>query len=184
MHVTIFFLLTHRTSWTAPVIEDELLSLLSQYNICFHLSYNFCTSLTSIAIKRAKWKEKNLKELFTIFSLLHPLLSFVCINDTPFRSSPPCMWYAAEQGGDVSYLELYLFSVFWQQHFTVGTQLRDSRKPAIPTALGRMQMGFKSYTAAHKLSGDFPLQILLPVNFQMFAQILKKLFPYKTGYFL
>lgn len=86
------------------------------------------------------------------------------------------MWYAAEQGKDVSYLELYLFSVFWQQHFTVGTQPRDSWRPAIPIAFGRMQIGFKSYTAAHKLA-DFPLQILLQVDFQMFAQIMKKIVP-------
>lgn len=47
-----------------------------------------------------------------------------------------------------------------------------------------MQMGFKSYNAARKLSGGFPLQILLQVDFQMFAEIWKKLFPYKIDYFL
>lgn len=78
----VFFFRPRRPSRQLPLLKMNWF-----YQFClniafwFHLSNNFCTSLTSI--KRAKWKKKkNLNEFFSILSLLHPLILDVWVNDS------------------------------------------------------------------------------------------------------
>lgn len=125
---------------------------------CLHIRYNFCARPTSTAIKKAKWKgdKKHLKTFYYLIS--SSSTTFGCVSKWRFPPALGCRAYdkLQEQDRDVGYLELHLFSVLWQRHYTAQTQTRDLGEHVIPIALGRMQMGFKLYTAAQKLSGRFP----------------------------
>lgn len=94
-------------------------------------------------------KEK--KSLRTFYYLISSLLTEYVIMDVWVNDYSFPLWTTQHmiccrtRQRCSSYLELHLFSVFWEQYFTVRTQSWDSWKLSIPTASGKMQMGFKSY---------------------------------------
>lgn len=79
-----FLLFTHRTSQLPPVIEDELLLWFSSlHNLFAFSSVTIPVQVSLLLLLKGQTKrEKKLKELFIILSLLHSLLLDVWVNDS------------------------------------------------------------------------------------------------------
>lgn len=176
MHQTTFFLSMHKTCQPAPIIGNWFYCFSLDTTFCLHLRYNFCARPTSTAIKKAKGKgnKKHLKELFSIVSLLHPLLLDVQVNDgsplllavkhmTSCRNKTD-MWVT------LSYTCSRCFDNDSTQH-RPRHGILGSLQLQQPLAECRWDL---NYTLLHRSSlGDFLLQILLQVDFKMFAKLLK-----------
>lgn len=134
-------------------------------------------------------KEK--KSLRTFYYLISSLLTEYVIMDVWVNDYSFPLWTAQHmiccrtRQRCSSYLELHLFSVFWEQYFTVRTQSWDSWKLSIPTASGKCRWDLNHiYTTAHKLSGGFPSSHLATSEFLNVCTDFEQTVPNKIHYFL
>lgn len=147
MYFPIFFLLTHRTSKSLSVMNwffDFSLDIIS----CFHLSYNSCTGLTSITLKRQNERKKILKNfLLSYLFFTHWICNYGCVSKWLFFSPLNRPAYDMLQN-QAEMLQLPgttpVLSVL-RAVFHCKDPVMGFLEALNSNSLWQMQMGFKSY---------------------------------------